>query len=67
MQMKQTIGNKGVKHNVKFEEQKNGIIKDHKVKMFAGKESLKVFKFGLFSLINNISSNEEPKTFLSIS
>ena len=40
MQMKQTIGNKVVKHNIKFEEQKNGIIKDHKVKMFAGKESV---------------------------
>ena len=39
-QMKQTIGNKGVKHNIKFEEQKNGIIKDHKVKIFAGKESV---------------------------
>ena len=40
MQMKQTIGNKGVKHNIKFEEQKNGIIKDHIVKIFAGKESV---------------------------
>ena len=39
-QMKQTLGNKGVKHNIKFEEQKNGIIKDHKVKIFAGKESV---------------------------
>ena len=39
-QMKQTIGNKVVKHNIKFEEQKNGIIKDHKVKIFAGKESV---------------------------
>ena len=39
MQMKQTIGNESVKHNIKFEEQKSGIIKDHKVKIFAGKES----------------------------
>ena len=47
MQMKKTIGNEGVKHNIKFEEQKNGIIKGVKWKIF----------FGLFSLINNISSN----------
>ena len=40
MQMKQTIGNEVVKHNIKFEEQKNGIIKEHKVKIFAGKESV---------------------------
>jgi len=40
MQMKQTIGNEGVKHNMKFEEQKNGIIKNHKEKIFAGKESV---------------------------
>ena len=40
MQMKETIGNEGVKQNIKFEEQKNGIIKDHKVKIFAGKESV---------------------------
>ena len=35
--MKQTTGNESVKHNMKFEEQKNGIIKDHKVKIFAKK------------------------------
>ena len=40
MQIKQPIGSEGVKHNIKFEEQKNGIIKDHKVKIFAGKESV---------------------------
>ena len=29
-----------LKHSMKFEEQKNEIIKDHKVKMFAGRESV---------------------------
>ena len=59
MQMKKTIGNEGVKHNIKFEEQNNRIIKGVKWNFLLERSpgSLSLFNFGLFSLINNISSN----------
>ena len=58
MQMKITIGNEGVKHSIKFEEQNKRIIKGVKWKFLLERSSGSwVFKFGLFSFINNISSN----------
>ena len=49
MKMKKTIGNEGVKHNIKFEEQNNGIIKGVKWKFLLersrGSLSLEVWTF----------------------